>query len=114
MVDFQENIAEDSVSMELSTKTVALCIREAKATIELLLEHEEKVRFEAVCFGSKQYNDSLFQENAAPMFHEMQKKGQEKKPKDEEKLTKADVAQLLGVLQLYQSTSMSSHFSVAT
>ncbi|KAH7722612.1 BCH-1 protein [Aphelenchoides avenae] len=76
-----ENIAEDSVSMELSTKTVALCIREAKATIELLLEHEEKVRFEA--------------ENAAPMFHEMQKKGQEKKPKDEEKLTKADVAQLL-------------------
>ena len=44
----KETICEESVSAELSTKEIALCQKEAKKVLELVIAEEEKAREEAV------------------------------------------------------------------
>jgi hypothetical protein len=47
---FQVSNCEESVSAELSTKEIALCQKEAKKVLELVIADEERAREEAVAF----------------------------------------------------------------
>jgi regulator of telomere elongation helicase 1 len=42
------NIAEESISIEISTACVATCIKEVKTVLETMVEDEEQIRTDAV------------------------------------------------------------------
>ncbi|KAI6193490.1 Fanconi anemia group J protein [Aphelenchoides besseyi] len=82
------NIAEESISMSISTATIGICIHETKTVLEAIMDDEENIRTEA--------------ENASVPLHiieRQQKQGSQEGAEKEQKLKKEDVAQLLVFLQ---------------
>ncbi|KAI1723537.1 DEAD2 domain-containing protein [Ditylenchus destructor] len=80
-----ESAAEESVSIDFSTKTLSLCIRECDRVISLIEEEEEAIRAEM--------------DNCEVSFASLMHTREKKESKDsEKKLTKQDVAELLDMI----------------
>uniref|UniRef100_A0A915D8B6 Helicase ATP-binding domain-containing protein n=1 Tax=Ditylenchus dipsaci TaxID=166011 RepID=A0A915D8B6_9BILA len=85
-----ESIAEESMSMEFTTKALSLCIRECKKVLEIIMEEEEAIRADG--------------DNSTVSFATLMKSKEPRASKkdQEKKLKKEDVASLLLFLQTFE------------
>ncbi|KAI1723097.1 hypothetical protein Ddc_07292 [Ditylenchus destructor] len=93
-----ESVAEESVSIDFSTKALSLCIRECDRVISLIEQEEEDIRTEM--------------DNSEVSFVSLMHTREKKDAKDsEKKLTKQDVAELLDMLHKLEGQFDSLMFS---